>query len=54
MAFDQGDKQVQRAERQAVISGFLAMLFVGGVIGLIVLANFEFNQAMEAYIQTIR
>ena len=26
MAFDQGDKQVQRAERQAVISGFLAML----------------------------
>lgn len=54
MAFDQGDKQVQRAERQAVISGFLAMLFVGGVISLIVLANFEFNQAMEAYIQTIR
>lgn len=54
MAFDQGDKQVQRAERQAVISGFLAMLLVGGVIGVIVLANFEFNQAMEAYIQTIR
>lgn len=54
MAFDQGDKQVQRAERQAVISGYLAMLLVGGMIGLIVLANFEFNQAVEAYIQAIR
>lgn len=54
LAFDHGDKQVQRAERQAVISGFLAMLLVGGVIGLIVLANFEFNQAMETYIQSIR
>jgi type II secretory pathway component PulF len=54
LAFDQADKQVQRAERQAVISGLLAMLFVGGVIGFIVLANFEFNQAVEAYIQNIR
>jgi type II secretory pathway component PulF len=54
LAFDHGDKQVQRAERQAVVSGFIAMLLVGGVIGLIVLANFEFNQAVEAYIQTIR
>ncbi|TES72610.1 type II secretion system F family protein [Pseudomonas syringae group genomosp. 3] len=54
LAFDHGDKQVQRAERQAVISGLLAMLFVGVVIGYIVLANFEFNQAVQAYVQTIR
>jgi len=54
LAFDHGDKQVQRAERHALISGFLAMLMVGGVIGLIVMANFEFNQAMETYVQTIR
>ncbi|MBX8493163.1 type II secretion system F family protein [Pseudomonas cichorii] len=54
MAFDQGDKQVQRAELKALISGFIAMVLVAVVIGVIVLANFEFNQAMEAYIQTIR
>jgi type II secretory pathway component PulF len=54
LAFDHGDKQVQRAERQAVVSGYLAMLFVGAVIGGIVLANFEFSQAVEAYVQTIR
>lgn len=54
LAFDHGDKQVQTAERRAVISGFLAMILVAGVIGLIVMANFEFNQAMETYIQTIR
>jgi type II secretory pathway component PulF len=54
LAFDHADKQVQRAERQAVVSGYLAMLVVGGVIGLIVMANFEFNQAVEAFIQTIR
>ena len=54
MAFDQGDKQVQRAEQQAMISGFLAMLLVAAVICLIVLANFEFNQALETYVQTIR
>lgn len=54
MAFDQGDKQVQRAEQQAMLSGFIAMLSVGAVMGLIVLANFEFNQALETYVQTIR
>lgn len=54
MAFDQGDKQVQRAERHAVISGFLAMLMIVGVLTLIVLANFEFNQALETYVQTMR
>lgn len=54
MAFDQGDKQVQRAEQQAMISGFLALLLIVGVILMIVLANFEFNQALETYVQTIR
>lgn len=54
LAFDHGDKQVRVAERQAIISGFMAMLMVGGVIGLVVLANFEFSQAMETYVQTIR
>ncbi|WP_411566807.1 type II secretion system F family protein (plasmid) [Pseudomonas orientalis] len=54
MAFDQGDKQVQRAEQQAMISGFMALLLIVGVILLIVLANFEFNQALENYVQTIR
>jgi len=54
LAFDHADRQVQRAERQAMISGYLAMLIVGGVIGFIVIAGFEFNQAVEAYIQTMR
>lgn len=54
LAFDSGDKQVRLAERQAVISGFMAMLLVGSVIGLIVMANFEFSQAIETYVQTIR
>jgi len=54
LAFDHGDKQVQRAESQAVMSGLLAMLLVGGVIGFIVLANFEFNQAVQAYVQSFR
>ena len=54
LAFDHSDKQVQAAERRAVISGFLAMILVALVIGLIVMANFAFNQALEAYIQTIR
>lgn len=54
LAFDHGDKQVQRAESQAVMSGLLAMLMVGGVIGFIVLANFEFNQAVQAYVQSFR
>lgn len=54
LAFDHGDKQVQTAERKAVLSGLLAMLLVGGVIGFIVLANFEFNQAVQAYVQSFR
>ena len=54
LAFDHGDKEVQAAERQAVISGFLAMGIISMVLGVIVLANFEFNQAMETYIQAIR
>lgn len=54
LAFDQGDKQVQQAERRAVFGGFFAMLIVAAVIGLIVIANYEFNQALEAYIQNIR
>lgn len=54
LAFDYGDKQVQIAERQAVIAGFIAMLLVGGVIGLIVMANFEFSQSIQTYVQNIR
>lgn len=54
LAFDNGDKQVQAAEKRAVIGGFLAMALVAAVIGLIVWANFEFSQALEAYVQTIR
>lgn len=54
LAFDHGDKQIQEADRRAVIGGFLAMLVVASVIGLIMWANFEFNQALETYIQNIR
>lgn len=54
LAFDHGDKQVQAAEKRAVIGGFVAMTLVAAVIGLIVWANFEFSQALEAYVQTIR
>ncbi|WP_137808414.1 type II secretion system F family protein [Pseudomonas sp. G(2018)] len=54
LAFDHGDKEVQAAERQAVISGYLAMGIISMVLGVIVLGNFEFNQAMETYIQAIR
>lgn len=54
LAFDHGDKQVRHAERQAMFTGFLVKLLVGGVICVIVLANFQFNQAMDAYIQTMR
>lgn len=54
MAFDQGDKQVQRAERKAMISGFLLVLLIVGVVLMIVLANVEFNQALENYVQTLR
>lgn len=54
LAFDHGDKQVQAADRRAVIGGFLAMLMVAAVIGLIMWSNFEFNQSLETYIQTIR
>lgn len=54
LAFDHGDKEVQSAERRAVVSGFIAMGIVAMVLGVIVLGNFEFNQAMETYIQAIR
>ncbi|AXQ50971.1 hypothetical protein DZC31_30095 (plasmid) [Stenotrophomonas rhizophila] len=54
LAFDHGDKEVQAAERRAVIGGFLAMGIVAMVLGVIVMGNFEFNQALENYIQTIR
>ncbi|MHC8347754.1 hypothetical protein [Pseudomonas sp. RT6P73] len=54
LAFDHGDKEVQAAERQAVISGYLAMGIISMVLGVIVMGNFEFNQAMETYIQAIR
>jgi toxin co-regulated pilus biosynthesis protein E len=54
LAFDYGDKQVSIAERQAVISGFMAMLLVGCIIGIIVMANFEFSQAIQTYVQNIR
>lgn len=54
LAFDHGDKQVRQAEFRSVITGLVAMLVVGALICLIVLANFEFNQAMETYVQTIR
>ncbi|MBD8792704.1 type II secretion system F family protein [Pseudomonas syringae] len=54
LAFDHGDKQIQAADRRAVITGFMTMLLVAAVIGVIVWANFEFNQALETYIQNIR
>lgn len=54
LAFDHGDKQVQAAEKRAVVGGFIFMGLVAAVIGLIVWANLEFNQALEAYVQTIR
>lgn len=54
MAFDQGDKQVQRAERQAIISGSITTMLIGAVICMIILANFEFSQALEGYVQTLR
>ncbi|WP_122744878.1 type II secretion system F family protein [Pseudomonas viridiflava] len=54
LAFDHAEKQVQRAERQAMITGYLAMLAVGSVMGFILLTNFEFNQAVEAFIQAMR
>lgn len=54
LAFDHGDKQVQAADRRAVIGGFLAMLMVAAVIILIMWSNFEFNQSLQTYIQNIR
>ncbi|MBD8577570.1 type II secretion system F family protein [Pseudomonas syringae] len=54
LAFDHGDKQLQAADRRAAIGGFMAMILVAAVIGLIVWANFEFSQALETYIQNIR
>lgn len=53
LAFDHSDKEVQSAERKAVISGFIAMGIVAMVLGVIVMGNFEFNQALETYIQAI-
>lgn len=54
LAFDHGDKQLQIADRRAVVAGVIAMLLVSAVIGLIVGANFEFSQALESYIQSQR
>ena len=54
LAFDHGEKEVQAAERRAVFAGFIAMGSVAMVLGLIVFSNFEFNQAMETYIQSLR
>lgn len=54
LAFDHGDKQIQAANRRAAIGGFMAMILVAAMIGLIVWANFEFSQALETYIQNIR
>ncbi|MEE5177089.1 hypothetical protein V2K54_25600 [Pseudomonas alliivorans] len=54
LAFDHSEKQVQMAERRAVVTGYLAMLFITFFIGLIAWANFEFSQATEAYVQAIR
>jgi len=54
LAFDQGDRQVMEAERRAVFSGYAAMLIVAAVIGLIAAAGYEFNAALETYIQTIK
>ncbi len=54
LAFDHGEKAVQEAERKAVMTGFLAMGVIAMVLGVIVLGNFEFNQALETYIQAIR
>ncbi|MGM7284707.1 hypothetical protein ABRY74_22955 [Pseudomonas guariconensis] len=54
LAFDQGDRQVMEAERRAVFGGFAAMLIVAAVVGLIAAAGYEFNAALESYIQTIK
>lgn len=53
LAFDHGDKAIMAAERRAVIGGFLAMGIVAMVLGVIVFGSFEFNQAMETYIQAM-
>jgi type II secretory pathway component PulF len=53
LAFDHGGKAVEAATRKAILGGFLAMGIVAMVLGVIVLGSFEFNQAMETYIQTI-
>ncbi|PMS14654.1 hypothetical protein C0Z18_30880 [Trinickia dabaoshanensis] len=54
IAFDHGDKAVEAAERRAIFGGFLAMGIVAMVLGVIVLGSFEFNDAMETYVQSIR
>lgn len=53
LAFDHGDKAVEAAMRRAVLSGFAALGIVGMVMVVIVLGNFEFNQAMDAYVRSI-
>lgn len=54
LAFENGEKEIEAAERKAAIGAFLAMGIVASVLVIIVYSNYEFNQAMETYIQSLR
>lgn len=54
IAFDHGDKAVEKATKKAIFLGVFAMLFIAVAIGIIMLSNIEFSGEMERYINMAR
>ncbi|PRP68498.1 hypothetical protein BUE93_22115 [Chromobacterium amazonense] len=54
LAFQQGERVLEKAQRQAIASGFAGLIAVASIIVFMVLANFQMTNAMEAYISRLR
>ncbi len=53
LAFDSGEKFVERAQKRALFIGVVAMFFVAVMVLIIAFSNIQFSQATEAALKTI-
>jgi hypothetical protein len=54
LAFQQGDKLLGKAQKQAIVSGFLGLIVVASFIIFMLLSNFQMTNAMDAYVSRVR
>jgi type II secretory pathway component PulF len=54
IAFDNGDEALEAANKKAMLGAFMLMFLLAGIIGLIAMSTYQFNDAMQSYLNTTR